>query len=154
VNIEFHQSFVSHFQEEGLAGFLVRDIGALHDFVGFERLFAKGAQDILSIIQHFHPQSLSLGTTAKPRAGPRQANKKGKQTKNLQQICKKSDPLGTTKNPARREARRSFSINNLWIELPPLRHASGDPWRPVARVALEEQGLAGDGGHHRGLERF
>src|ERR1700732_4618400 len=52
VNIEFHQAFVSHFQQEGLAGFLIRDIGAFHDLVDFERLLAERAQDIFSIIQH------------------------------------------------------------------------------------------------------
>jgi hypothetical protein len=52
VNIEFHQTFVSHFQEEGLAGFLVRDIGAFHDLIDLERLLAECIQDILSIVQH------------------------------------------------------------------------------------------------------
>jgi hypothetical protein len=52
VDIELHQAFVSHFQEEGLASFLIHDIGAFHDFVDFERLLAKRAQDIFSIIQH------------------------------------------------------------------------------------------------------
>jgi hypothetical protein len=33
VNIEFHQAFVSHFQQEGLASLLIYDIGAFHDFV-------------------------------------------------------------------------------------------------------------------------
>jgi hypothetical protein len=52
VNIELHQAFVSHLQQERLASFLINDIGALHDFVDFERLFAERGQDILSIIQH------------------------------------------------------------------------------------------------------
>src|SRR5258708_4973884 len=52
VNIEFQQTFVSHFQEEGLANFLVHDIGAFHDLVDFERLLAERAEDIFSIIQH------------------------------------------------------------------------------------------------------
>ena len=52
VNIEFHQAFVSHFQQEGLAGFLIHDIGAFHDFVHFERLLAERAQNIFPIIQH------------------------------------------------------------------------------------------------------
>ena len=51
VNIEFHQAFVSHFQQEGLANFLIHDIGAFHDFVDVERLLAERAQDIFSIIQ-------------------------------------------------------------------------------------------------------
>jgi hypothetical protein len=55
VNIEFHQAFVAHFQQERLAGFLVRDIGAFHHLVDFERLLAERAQDILSIIQHDNP---------------------------------------------------------------------------------------------------
>jgi hypothetical protein len=55
VNIEFHQAFVSHFQQEGLAGFLIHDIGAFHDLVDFERLLAERAQDIFSIIQHDYP---------------------------------------------------------------------------------------------------
>jgi len=55
VNIEFHQAFVSHFQQEGLAGFLIHDIGPFHDLVDFERLLAERAQDIFSIIQHDYP---------------------------------------------------------------------------------------------------
>jgi len=52
VNIEFHQTFAAHFQKEGLADFLIRDIGAFHDLVDFERLLAEHIQDILPIIQH------------------------------------------------------------------------------------------------------
>jgi len=52
VDIELHQAFVSHFQQEGLANFLIHDIGAFHDFVDVERLLAERAQDIFSIIQH------------------------------------------------------------------------------------------------------
>jgi hypothetical protein len=52
VDIELHQTFVSHFQQQRLAGFLIRDIGAFHDFVGFERLLTERTQDIFSIIQH------------------------------------------------------------------------------------------------------
>jgi len=52
VDIELHRAFVSHFQQEGLASFLVRDIGAFHDLVDFERLLSKRHQDIFSIIQH------------------------------------------------------------------------------------------------------
>jgi hypothetical protein len=52
VDIELHQAFVAHFQQEGLASFLIHDIGAFHYFVDFERLLAERAQDIFSIIQH------------------------------------------------------------------------------------------------------
>jgi hypothetical protein len=52
VDVELHQAFLSHFQQEGLASFLIDDIGALHDLVNFQRLLAKRAQDIFSIIQH------------------------------------------------------------------------------------------------------
>jgi hypothetical protein len=52
VDIELHQAFASHFQQEGLASLLIRDIGAFHDFVNFERLLAKRTQDIFSIIHH------------------------------------------------------------------------------------------------------
>jgi hypothetical protein len=52
VDIELHQAFVSHFQQEGLAGFFIRDICAFHDLVHFERLLAERTQDIFSIIQH------------------------------------------------------------------------------------------------------
>jgi hypothetical protein len=52
VNIEFHSTLVSHFQQEGLASFLVHDIGSSHDLTNLERLFAQSAQDIVSIIQH------------------------------------------------------------------------------------------------------
>jgi hypothetical protein len=30
-DIEFHQAFVSHFQQEGLASFFIHDMGAFHD---------------------------------------------------------------------------------------------------------------------------
>jgi hypothetical protein len=52
VDIELHQAFVSHFQQEGLASFFIHDISAFHDLVQFERLLAERAQDIFSIIQH------------------------------------------------------------------------------------------------------
>ncbi len=52
VDIELHQAFVSHFQQKGLARFFIRNIGAFHDLVHFERLLAKRPQDIFSIIQH------------------------------------------------------------------------------------------------------
>jgi hypothetical protein len=52
VDIELHQAFVSHFQQEGLARFFIRDIGASHDLVQFERLLAERTQDIFSIMQH------------------------------------------------------------------------------------------------------
>jgi hypothetical protein len=52
VNIELHQAFVSHFQQEGLASFFIHNIGAFHDLVRFERLLAKRPQDIFSISQH------------------------------------------------------------------------------------------------------
>ena len=52
VDIELHQTFVSHFQQEGLASFLVHDISSSHDFTNLQRLFVKSAQDIVSIIQH------------------------------------------------------------------------------------------------------
>jgi hypothetical protein len=52
MDIELHQAFLSHFQQEGLASFLIHDIGAFHDFVDFKRLLAERVQDIFSIIQH------------------------------------------------------------------------------------------------------
>jgi hypothetical protein len=52
MNIEFHQTLVAHLQKEGLAGLLIDDIGAPHDFVDLERLLAERIQDILAIIQH------------------------------------------------------------------------------------------------------
>jgi hypothetical protein len=52
VNIEFHSTLVSHFQQQGLTSFLVRNIGSSHDLMNLERLFAQSAQDIVSIIQH------------------------------------------------------------------------------------------------------
>jgi hypothetical protein len=50
VNIELYQTFASHFQQKGLAGFLIHDIGAFHDLIDFERLLAERVQDILSVI--------------------------------------------------------------------------------------------------------
>jgi hypothetical protein len=52
VDIELHRPFVSHFQKERLANFLIRNIGAFHDLVDLERLLAQRVQDIFSIIQH------------------------------------------------------------------------------------------------------
>jgi hypothetical protein len=52
MNIEFHRTLVPHFQQEGLASFLVRDIGSSHDLVHLECLFSQSAQDIVSIVQH------------------------------------------------------------------------------------------------------
>jgi hypothetical protein len=51
VYIELNQAFVSHFQQEGLASFFIRDVGAFHNLVHFERLLAERIQDIFSIIQ-------------------------------------------------------------------------------------------------------
>ena len=52
VNIEFYSTLISHLQQKGLASFLVRNIGASHDLMNLERLFAQSAQDFRSIIQH------------------------------------------------------------------------------------------------------
>lgn len=52
MNVELNQPFVSHLQQEGLASFLIHDVGAFHDFVDFEWLFAERAQDIFAIVQH------------------------------------------------------------------------------------------------------
>ena len=54
------------------------------------------------------------------------------------------------KNPARNEARRI----DFQLQITTTGSARGRPRRAVARIALEEQRLAGDGGDHRGLERF
>ena len=52
VDVELHQAFLPHFQQERLASLLIHNIGTLHDLVDFQRLLAKRAQDIFSIIQH------------------------------------------------------------------------------------------------------
>jgi hypothetical protein len=52
VYIEFHHAFVPHFQQKGLASLFIRHIGAFHNLVHFERLFAERIQNIFSIIQH------------------------------------------------------------------------------------------------------
>jgi hypothetical protein len=52
VDVELHQTFVAHLQKQGLAGFLIREIGTPHQLVGLERLLAKRIQDILAIFQH------------------------------------------------------------------------------------------------------
>jgi hypothetical protein len=52
VNIELHLAVVSHFQQQGLAGFFIGEVGAFHNFVNLERLLAKRAQDIFPIIEH------------------------------------------------------------------------------------------------------
>lgn len=53
VDIKLHQAFVPHLHQKGLARLLIWHVGALHHFEDFQRLFAKRAQDVLSIIQHF-----------------------------------------------------------------------------------------------------
>jgi hypothetical protein len=63
VNIEFHDALVSHFQQEGLASFLVQDIGSSHDLTNLERLFAQSAQDIVSIIQHAFSLTITSDST-------------------------------------------------------------------------------------------
>jgi hypothetical protein len=52
MDVEFHQTFVTHLQKQGLAGFLIREIGTPHELVGLLRLLAKRIQDILAIFQH------------------------------------------------------------------------------------------------------
>jgi hypothetical protein len=52
VNIEFHNTLVSHFQQEGLASFLVRNIGSFHDLIDLERLFAQSTQNFVALIEH------------------------------------------------------------------------------------------------------
>ena len=52
MDIELDQTFVAHFQKEGLASFRIRDIGAPCDLVDCERLLAERPQDIFSIIEH------------------------------------------------------------------------------------------------------
>jgi hypothetical protein len=59
VDIELDQAFVAHFQQQGLARFLIHDIGAFHDFVDLERLLAERAQDIFSIIQQDQTPSVT-----------------------------------------------------------------------------------------------
>jgi hypothetical protein len=59
VDVELHQALVPHFQQQGLTSFLVRDIGAFHDFVNLERLLAERGQDIFSIIQNGKTPRLS-----------------------------------------------------------------------------------------------
>ena len=66
VNIEFHQTFPLHFQKQGLAGFLIHDIGAFHDLVDFERLLAEHTQDILPIIQRDYSLQLRNLTLNEP----------------------------------------------------------------------------------------
>jgi uncharacterized protein (DUF2126 family) len=63
VDVELHQAFVAHFQKQGLASFLIREIGALHDFVGLERFLAKRIQDILAIFQHDYSCNAKLAFT-------------------------------------------------------------------------------------------
>jgi hypothetical protein len=63
MNIEFHNALVSHFQQEGLASFLVQDIGSSHDLTNLERLFTQSAQDIVSIIQHAFSLTITSDST-------------------------------------------------------------------------------------------
>jgi hypothetical protein len=60
MDIELHQALVSHFQQEGLASFLIRNIGAFHDLVYFERLLTERAQDIFSIVRHDYTPPTAL----------------------------------------------------------------------------------------------
>jgi hypothetical protein len=59
VDIELHQAFIAHFQQQGLASGLICDIGTFHDFVDLERLLAERVQDIFSIIQHVQTPAIT-----------------------------------------------------------------------------------------------
>jgi hypothetical protein len=59
VDVELHQAFVAHLQQERLASLLIHDIGAFHDFVDLERLLAERSQDIFSIIQQDQTPSVT-----------------------------------------------------------------------------------------------
>ncbi|MEH2533426.1 hypothetical protein V1277_000189 [Bradyrhizobium sp. AZCC 1588] len=52
MDIELHEAFVAHLQKQGLAGFLIGEIGTSHDLVDLKRLFAERIQNILAIFQH------------------------------------------------------------------------------------------------------
>jgi hypothetical protein len=52
VDVEFHQTFVAHFQKQGLAGFLIGQVGPPHELIGLLRLLAERIQDILAVFQH------------------------------------------------------------------------------------------------------
>jgi hypothetical protein len=67
--------------------------------------------------------------------------------------CSARDDDRRIRTSARDEARADSFSDDDWIRKV-RRSGSGGPWRAVARVALEEQRLTGDGGDHRGLERF
>jgi hypothetical protein len=65
VNVEFHGAFVAHFQQQRLAGFLIGQIGALHDFKDLERLFAQGSQYFFAIVEHVvSPAGIGYATPA------------------------------------------------------------------------------------------
>jgi hypothetical protein len=50
VDVELHDAFIPHFQQQGLACFIIHDVGALFYLEGLEGLFAKRAQNMFSII--------------------------------------------------------------------------------------------------------
>jgi hypothetical protein len=60
VDVELHDTLISHLQQQGLAGFIVDDIGALFYLEGLEGLFAERAQNMFSIIQHDRTLSMAL----------------------------------------------------------------------------------------------
>src|SRR5260370_33393584 len=69
-----------------------------------------------------------------------------KTPKNTMSCAAARERAEAAKNPARRKARRIFNAIR--------ESGSRRPGRAVARVALEEQGLAGDSRNHRRLERL
>jgi hypothetical protein len=47
VDIELHHAFIPHFQQQGLAGFIIDDVGALFDLEGLEG-FSRSAVEMHS----------------------------------------------------------------------------------------------------------
>jgi hypothetical protein len=64
MDVEFHDAFIPHFQQQGLARFIVDDVGALFYLEGLEGLFAKCTQYMFSIIQH--ERTLSMASPVAP----------------------------------------------------------------------------------------
>jgi hypothetical protein len=52
IDVELDSALVSHLEQERLAGFLVRHVGALHDFEDLHRPLTKRGHNFFSILQH------------------------------------------------------------------------------------------------------
>ncbi|MCK1394972.1 hypothetical protein [Bradyrhizobium sp. 1] len=67
MDIELHRALVSHFQQEGLASFLVRDIGAFHDLWTLSGFSRSAIRSFFPIVRHDETPRPTSATSLKVR---------------------------------------------------------------------------------------